>query len=73
MVRAAVDFFHGAWLFLAGDFFLPVAEDEELFFLLEDERLLFGFASVGVLLWADNSLLGSSSSAARRLAVNRLR
>ena len=74
MVRAGVDFFRGAWLFLADDFFWPVEEDAELFFfLLEDELLLFGFASVDVLLWADNPLLCSISSAARRLAVNRPR
>jgi hypothetical protein len=73
MVRAAVDFFRGAWPFLADDFFWPVEVDEELFFLPADELLLFGFASVDVLLWADNPLLCSISSAARRLAVNRLR
>lgn len=73
MVRAAVDFLRGAWLFLAEDFFWLVEEDEALFFLLDDELLLFGFCAVEAALWADKPLLCSSSSAARRWAVNRLR
>ena len=73
MVRAAVDFLRGAWLFLEVDFFGPA--DEELFFLalVDEEELLCGLSWADEAVWAVNPLPCSSNNAARLVAINRLK
>src|SRR5208283_1383965 len=74
MVRAAVDFFRGAWpFFLAVDFFWPADEELFFFFLMEVELLLCDLSCADEEVCAGNPLPCSSNSAARLVAINRLK
>jgi hypothetical protein len=78
MVREAVVFLR-AWPFLDDDFFwlADLDLDDELFFLLDDlvadDALLCFFFGGDEESWADNPLPCSNRSAARLVAVIRLR
>lgn len=71
IVRAAVDFFRGAWLLVGADFFLLV-DGVEAFFLLEGE-LLAESLFVDEVVWAGNPLPCSNNNPARLNAVKRLK
>jgi hypothetical protein len=74
MVREAVDFLRGAWDFLDEDFALLEDAGDELFFFLADEELLLcDFVGAEDELWAGNPLACNSKTAARLVAVNRLK
>jgi hypothetical protein len=82
IVRAAVDFFRGAWPFL-GAGFLALPAVVELFFLLDDFLLDDFLPDDGLagcelscedeVLWAGNPLPGRSKTPARMVAVKRIR
>jgi hypothetical protein len=76
-VRAAVDFFRGAWPFF-GAGFLALPAVVELFFLLDDFLPDDGLAGCELacedeVLWAGNPLPGRSKTPARTVAVKRIR
>jgi hypothetical protein len=75
IVRAAVDFFRGAWPFLAVDFFaLPDVDEVELFFFLAgEEPVVCELLEAEEGVWAGNPLPCNSNNTAILNAVKRLK